>query len=211
MKNKMIYVVFSATPLKIGTMIRFVTRGQYNHVSFSFDPRLKTLYSYARYHKSAPFYGGFVKESPARYKNKDIQATVFVCALPVDEQKYNLIQKRIRAMEQSPYKYRYNLLSAATSPLSKRVIVPDCYTCIEFVVSLLSMAFDGFCETDFYEIEELRKKLMPYCVYSGRFPDIERAEYDFNYEKHLGLFRASILTLSSQKELLKAFVNRKQK
>ena len=70
MEEKKLYVVFSATPLKVGSMIRTVTGEKYNHVSISFSPRLKTLYSYARYYKKAPLYGGFVKENAERYQNK---------------------------------------------------------------------------------------------------------------------------------------------
>ncbi len=209
MNGRYIYVVFSATPLKIGAVIRYVTHGKYNHVSLSFDPKLKTLYSYARYHKSVPFYGGFVKESPSRYKNKDKCASVFVCALPIEKEKYELIKNRIEGMEKEPHKYRYNLLSAATVPLSKRVMVPNYYTCIEFVVSVLSMAFDFVSEDRFYAIEQLRQKLAPYCVYTGSFPNIEKAKRDLYYERRLGIMRASKLTVLSQMSLLKAYINTK--
>ena len=65
--DNVIYIVFSSTPTGMGRLIRLATRNQYNHVSLSFESDIQKLYSFARYHRTIPLYGGFVVESVLRY------------------------------------------------------------------------------------------------------------------------------------------------
>ena len=72
---KEIYVVFSSTPYKIGKFIRFFTREEYNHVSIMFDENMLEAYSFGRKHVDTPCWGGIIKDSVSRYKNKNTVAT----------------------------------------------------------------------------------------------------------------------------------------
>ena len=210
MESKMIYVVFSATPLKMGSMIRAVTRGEYNHVALSLDKDLSKLYSYARYHKKTPFYGGFVEETAARYRNKNRIAKIYVCAIPLPCDVYDKIKQRIDHMLGSPKKHKYNIFSAAVTPISKRVHIDGCYTCIEFVVDILSMAFSDVSKTEFYTIEALRKRLSRYLIYKGPFLDSTHT-VDEDYEKKIPLHRALYLSARMQANLLSDYINRNKK
>ena len=208
MENKMLYVVFSATPLKMGTVIRGVTRGKYNHVSISFSPDLKELYSYARLYKETPFVGGFVKETPCRYKNKDRVADICICALPVEDEKYNRVVAVIEEMSSNPEDYKYNMYSAATSVVSKRVHIPKCMTCIEFVVFILSMVTDKVSSNKFYNIEDLRKLIAEYEIYSGPFPDIDSFEKNGDYHRSFSLVDKLKLSANFEIDLAHEFMNR---
>ena len=80
-----VYIVFSATPTGMGQLIRLATRNQYNHVSQSFEADVHKLYSFARYHRTVPLYGGLVVESSLRYRSFAGQSRVKICRLPVEE------------------------------------------------------------------------------------------------------------------------------
>ncbi len=207
MQNRMIYVVFSATPLKVGSMIRTFTREKYNHVSISFDPKLKTLYSYARYYKKTPLYAGLVKETPARYKNGGKTADICVCAIPMSKEQCRAVKRRLIQMCRRSQECRYNLLSASVALFSRRVLVPHCYTCIEFVTHILSMVCPEVYAGGFYSIEMLRQLLIGYEIYNGQFPDAAN-EIDEVYEKDVNFFDICRLSYNGEKELIKAYFNR---
>lgn len=207
MQNKMIYVVFSATPLKMGSVIRAVTREKYNHVSISFDPQLKTLYSYARYYKKAPFYGGLVRETSARYKNNGNIADILVCAIPISPEQCRCVKKRLRQMLERSRQCRYNILSASLALFSRRVLVPNCYTCIEFVTHIISMVCPQVYASGFYSLDKLRQLLSEYEIYSGPFPNIGD-EVDENYERDVDFFDICRLSFNGEKELIKAYLKR---
>lgn len=210
MSSKMLYVVFSATPLKIGSIIRAITRGEYNHVALSFEKDLSKLYSYARYHKSTPFYGGFVEEGAARYKHKNKVAKIYVCAIPLPDAVYGEIRERIAAMQAAPERYKYNMFSAAAVPVSKRIHIDGCYTCVEFVTSILSMVFSDISNHEFYTIEALRKRLAKYFIYKGPFPRCEFAS-DEHYEKKISLHRAAYLSARMEARLLSDYLKTNKK
>ena len=203
MKNRFLYVVFSATPLKMGSMIRSVTGEKYNHVSISFDPELKKLYSFARHYKNAPLYGGLVRETPARYKHDGKTADIFVCALPITDEQCRAIKNRIREMLKAPSNCHYNMFSAATSIVSRRVFIKNCYTCVEFIAHILSKVCPEISDTRFYGVEDIRQILKDYEIYSGKFPDIEN-ESDTDYEREISLPDLFYYTVKGEVELIKA-------
>ncbi len=167
-----LYVVFSATPYRMGKFLRLVMRGTYNHVSISPFVDLSELYSFARYYRNTPFWGGFVKESSARYIHHDQTAAVRICAIPVSEEQYHLAEARLAAMKKQMSKYSYNLPSALCVPIHHRVQLHNSFTCVEFVTDFLLHCHVGEIEENrFYTLPDLEKCLSPYTVYEGSFPD----------------------------------------
>ncbi|MGN0978699.1 MAG: hypothetical protein ACI4PH_11640, partial [Faecousia sp.] len=71
---KYLYVLFSATPYRMGYWIRRVTGEPYNHVAIATEETLRELYAFARKYYRAPFYGGFVREHPSRYHHNGVTA-----------------------------------------------------------------------------------------------------------------------------------------
>ncbi len=209
--SKRLYVIFSATPLKMGTIIRTATGERYNHVSLSLSPRLEKMYSFARRYKSTPLYGGFVCETPARYRHKGKTAEIFVCALPVSDEQYGEISKIFEEMEKSRLQYNYNLFSAALAPLSLRFPIKNFFTCAEFAAYIISSVYPKVRADKFYSVDDLRHLLSDFAVYYGAFPNIKDSRPDLSYEKQIPFRRICRLTLRSGKNLVIACVNDKLK
>ncbi|MBR2721512.1 MAG: hypothetical protein IKB75_01905 [Clostridia bacterium] len=167
-----LYVVFSATPYKMGKFLRTVTRGQYNHVSVTSFSDLHELYSFARYYRNTPFWGGFVKESAARYCNGGRVASIRVCAIPIDRKCFDAVQRFLGHIQSTSEDYSYNLPSALCAPIRRRVYLKNSYTCVEFVSDLLIKchACEELNADEYYTISKLLRRLEAYIVYEGDFP-----------------------------------------
>lgn len=162
-----IYIVFSATPYKMGKMIRTVLRSRYNHISLSFDKDLSTMYTFARFHENMPLYGGFVSESPRRYQRDEHHAQLKVCRVEVTEENYIALREFVSRMELRSRKYIYNLYSAMFTPLHVRLLIRDSYTCAEFVGDALSIAGMNIPMGAFHSLKELERLLAPHVIYEG--------------------------------------------
>lgn len=160
-----VYIIFSATPYKTGRLIRTVLRTRYNHVALSFDKELSTMYSFSRFHEDAPFYGGFVVESLRRYRWAGQCSRLKVCRIDMTEESCRALQEFI-AYTRSRHCI-YNLYSAIVHPLHRRLLIRDCYTCVEFVGDALSVAGLDIPRGAFHSLDGLEQQLAPYIVYEG--------------------------------------------
>ena len=138
-----IYIVFSATPSRMGRLIRFATRHEYNHVSLSFDRDIHRMYSFARYYHSIPLYGGLIEESILRYGPAFGSARVKICRLPLDEPQFAHLRQELEEMWQDREAYIYNTFAAVASPLHRNPAIPKSYTCITFVDDILTRSHVG--------------------------------------------------------------------
>lgn len=181
-----IYLVFSSTTNAMGRMIRAVTHYEYNHVSVSFSPTLCPMFSFARYYKDTPLYGGFVTEESQRFEgdSKHGSARVTVCAVPLNERQLRRAKQYVGSIERRRDIYIYNTVAAMTFPLGFDVQIEHAMTCIEFAINVLRRAaaplsnrIPAFCT-----IRRLEELYRPYVIYSGRFPappsGTERADSD---------------------------------
>lgn len=167
---KYIYVLFSATPYRMGRMIRFVTGEAYNHVAIALEEDLTKLYAFARRYYHTPFYGGFVTERPYRYHHNGSTAQIRLYRLPVSDAQWQQLHRRLSHMSAQPEHYLYNHLSAAAALFHRKVSVRDAYTCAEFTVSVLQELGFNFSLRRFYSIGDIAGKLEPYHFYDGEFP-----------------------------------------
>lgn len=170
MEQKYLYVVFSATPYRMGTLIRAVTGEPYNHVAIAMEEDLRKLYAFARRYYHTPFYGGFVTEDPCRYHHKGRTATVRLCRIPVTREQWDALSVRLETMSAQAEHYLYNHLSAAAAPLHRKVLVRDAYTCAEFAISVLRELGYCFSSRKYYSIGAIAQALDAYRVYDGQFP-----------------------------------------
>ncbi len=182
--NNYIYVVFSTTPYKLGGFIRFITGCKFNHVSVAFDKDLYEMYSFARYHKNTPLYGGFVRESFSRFINGEKCANIKVCKIKADSKQLERCKKFIKNCEENNYKY--NLFSAILYPFSKDLKIKNSYTCIEFCLEILriveyslGLKKDEFCST-----KKLSQILADKTVFSGQINNYISSNY-FNEDTFL--------------------------
>jgi len=168
-----LYVVLSGTPYKIGKLIRYVTKYEYNHVSLATDRNLNDLYSFARYRKNAPLYAGFVKESKNRYIRNGKAAWIRVYRIPLSKERYESVRYFLSDMIENRNKYIYNLPSALCAPIKKRLYADKTYTCIEFAVSIM----EKFCGelnitgAEYWSIERLSCYLSDYLYYEGEIDE----------------------------------------
>lgn len=168
MDNKYnVYVVLTATNLKMGKMIRFFTRYKYNHVSITLDNELKYMYSFSRRYKKPTLYAGFVKESMLRYENSKIK----IFKIPIDRYTYNKMKRYFKLLEQTKNKYLYNLFSALFFVIHKKVKIDKSFTCIEFTLYTLSRYIPklNIKDYEFYSIKDLDNILNEYLIYEGNF------------------------------------------
>lgn len=196
-----LYLIFSVTPFKTGTFIRAMTHWQYNHVAVAFDKDLKEMYTFARYYRSVPLYGGFVRDSKERYIYKKKTAYVKICEVPVREDGYRLVKDYIDAINDYPAEYIYNIFSAITVPLKKRVLIRNAFTCAEFAIQILSMAGTEIERDRFYAIDELADFFDSYTVYEGIYR-FENTLPQNDFEEKKGLWFNLRYTAGAIKALL---------
>lgn len=169
-ERKYIYVLFSATPYRIGKWIRFVTGEPYNHVAIAMEEDLRELYAFARRYYHTPFYGGFVTEQPNRYHHKGSSADIRLCRLPATQAQWEKLNTRLMHMRTHANRYLYNHLSIMAAPFHCKVDVRDAYTCAEFTVSVLQELGFDFTAGRYYSIGDIAQKLEPFRCYDGEFP-----------------------------------------
>lgn len=174
--QKYIYVLFSATPYRMGSWIRYVTGEPYNHVAIAMEEDLSILYSFARRFYRTPFYGGFVTERPDRYRHKGITADIRLYRLPVTELRWRKLKASLLDMQDHAQHYLYNHLSVLAAPIHRKVPIQDAYTCAEFVVSTLNNMGYDYDPDRFYSIAQIAEPLEDYHIYTGKFP--ARTEQD---------------------------------
>ena len=196
-----LYLIFSVPPFKTGTFIRAMTHWQYNHVAVAFDKDLKEMYTFARYYRSVPLYGGFVRDSKERYIYKKKTAYVKICEVPVREDGYRLVKDYIDAINDYPAEDIYNIFSAITVPLKKRVLIRNAFTCAEFAIQILSMAGTEIERDRFYAIDELADFFDSYTVYEGIYR-FENTLPQNDFEEKKGLWFNLRYTAGAIKALL---------
>lgn len=177
-----VYVVFSATPYKMGRFIRRFTGGKYNHVSVSSNEELTELYSFARRYRRAPFIGGFVKENSGRFSADGERSDIMVCAVPVSKAHKEALMRRLAEMKRERERYIYNFFSAAAVPFHRKIRVKDAYTCVEFTVQMLSLVGYSFRGKSYIGMDDLKGQLEKFKIYEGAFPENLPADIFDDYE-----------------------------
>ena len=166
-----IYIVFSATPTGMGRVIRVATRHSYNHVSLSLSRDIQKLYSFARYHKTTPLYGGFVVESILRYQSFAGDTRVKVCRIPMDAAQLTYLHNYIDRLWNDRREYIYNTPAALASLFHLRLYIPKAHTCATFVHDILvRYALAGARPRVCPSIRSLERLLEDYVVYEGAMP-----------------------------------------
>ena len=178
-QQKYLYVLFSATPYRMGRFIRAVTGDPYNHVAIATEEDLSNLYAFARRYYRTPFYGGFVAEHPCRYRHKGITADTRLYRIPLTTRQWDKLQDTLSTMRAQADRYLYNHLSALLAPLHIKVRVRKAFTCAEFAVSVLSSLGFDFNPRHFYTIGDISDRLESYHFYSGVFPVVSEDDSAF--------------------------------
>ncbi|WP_187385748.1 hypothetical protein [Gorillibacterium timonense] len=135
MKHRTIYILLTDTGTWFTRMIRLYTKAAYNHASIAFDSELSEVYSFGRKQPHNPFVGGFIKENLHNELFRDATCSLYSCQ--VEEEAYQRMKERVRRMEQSADRYKYNLLGVFAIMLKLEMERHDAFFCSEFVAWLL--------------------------------------------------------------------------
>lgn len=201
MKDNKIYIVFSSTNTKIGKIIRFITKNQYNHISISLDKKIKEMYSFARYYRNMPLVGGFVTESALRYISNTNEIKTKICELTLTDKQYADVLNYINSIKCSN-DYIYNTLSATLSPLQKDYTIHRSFTCLSFVNELLNTI--GYTKKKLYTIRDAEQLLNDKIIYEGNMLDVIEA-YEWgedNYYEKKGIIKVIRYTIGHFKSLI---------
>ena len=137
-QERCIYLMISRTPTKFGSVLRRLGNIRYNHAAIALDSDLDELYAFARTQHNTCLVGGLVHENVGRYTlggRKKVKIVIF--RIPVSEQKYEWVKQTI-ARIRADRGYKYNLFSVVSYPLTKGFRTYKAFTCIEFVMYILS-------------------------------------------------------------------------
>lgn len=173
-----IYIVFSSTHNRIGRMVRKITGESYNHASIALDENLSRMYGFARRYYQTPLYGGFVRESLSRYHQNGYAAQICICRIPVTQEQYDALEKKLGDMYENRQHYLYNHLSALGALAHRRIRARDAYTCIEFCVQILHTLGIEVDPQKYYSVCDVKKMLESCCIYTGPIPT---GEYDADF------------------------------
>ncbi len=177
--KKHIYLVFSATPYRIGKIIRTLTGEEYNHVSIALARDLRELYGFARRYYRTPLLGGFVRESLSRYHVHGIATQVRVCQVEITQAQYGALKSRLEQMHAQKEHYLYNHLSVLATPFGRLIKIKDAYICTEFAAEVLHELGLPLDPNKYYSVGTLAAMLAGSEVYTGPMPkaDWMDAEY----------------------------------
>lgn len=158
-QHRYLYVMISRTDTNMAKFIRTCTQYPYNHVSLTMDPTLRTWYSFARYHKDAPFYSGFIKEPVERFYDQSGDATVRIFRLEIPAERARRIEQLFLQAGRPETRLIYNYFDAAASALRLKVAVAGAYTCLSFACAILGRQYR--------KISDLDQALTPSLFYEG--------------------------------------------
>lgn len=135
---KEIYLVLTQTGTILSRFLKVVTGKEYNHISISFDPELKYLYSFGRKNAYNPLVGGFVQESPDFGTFKRFSETrALVLSVPVSDDAYEGLVQKIEDMFRDKNHYYYDSLGLVLAYFNVIYKRKHHFYCSDFVRTML--------------------------------------------------------------------------
>ena len=173
---KKLFVVFVASNYKTGNVIRFITRGKYNHVAIALDDSLHTLYSYARNNYFEPLNAGYQHETPSRYLMNGKDTQIKICEYLVDDNHYEHIVNAIGEYSKNQSCTLYNFADLLMYPFKVHIPINLTHTCVSFVSKLLEVK-------QFMSLKQLEKKFKKGTVYEGSMKEYvgDYSQVEVNY------------------------------
>lgn len=137
--NHSVYIMLSDTGTLFTNLIKKYTKAPYNHVSISFDPELKEMYSFGRKNPKNPLHGGFVKEdivtgTYSRFK----ETTCVIYKLTVTERDMQKMKRILEVFIKNGDKYLYNFLGVLGVSIKEPIEFSNSYFCSQFVTEVLN-------------------------------------------------------------------------
>lgn len=159
-----LYIMLSRTDTGMGRLIRFFTRYDYNHVSLSLDPQLRSWVSFARYAVDVPLAGGFVREPAERFHLRGQAVPVRVFRVDLPGERYDKLPALFSLAGNRESGLIYNSLSALCSVFGGHWDIPGAYTCLDFACAVLGRRYST--------IRALDRALEPKLYFAGDLRDV---------------------------------------
>lgn len=154
-----LYIMISKTDTGVGSLIRMISEYPYNHVSITMDHTFRTWYSFARFNKSTPLWGGFLAEPVERFLAKGQQIDIRVFALPLPSAQVQRLEQLFSTASSPNCPLVYNHLELLTLALGIKLPIADAYTCLGFASRVLDKPYPT--------IRDLDQDLSAYLYYEG--------------------------------------------
>lgn len=147
-QTRTLYVMISRTATRMAKFIRHCSGYPYNHVSLTLDPNFRTWYSFARYHKDAPFYSGFIREPVERFLDDGHDVDVRIFSIEIPEEQAQRIEQLFLHAGQPENRLMYNYFDAAASVLGLKIAIAGAYTCLSFTCAILGRQYRRIADLD---------------------------------------------------------------
>lgn len=133
-----VYILLTRTHTLFARALHNVTGNRYTHSSIALDRQLDQLYSFARRYEHLPLPGGFIRENIFEgVYGRCMGADSMVLEVPVSQESYDYIERRISWMERRKREYDYDLIGVAMAGLGVQYVRPYKYFCSHFVSEML--------------------------------------------------------------------------
>lgn len=131
-----ISIVFTQTHTFVGSVIRIVTGGKYNHCSLIIDDDFSRLYSFSRYYTKFWFTGCFCIETISKLAFNKKVLNGAIAKINITDFEYVRVMKFIRYMSNGVHIYNY--INAVLVPLKVSIDSDNSYICSTFVARILT-------------------------------------------------------------------------
>ncbi|WP_373894088.1 hypothetical protein [Virgibacillus sp. CBA3643] len=135
MGERTIYFLFTDTGTYLSKMINLCTNQSLNHVSISFDPELKEIYSFGRKQPGNPFIGGFIREDPQGDFMKNSGSAIY--SYTVSESDCDVIIHHIKEIEAEKDAYKFNFIGLLGVLFQIEINRRNALFCSQFVATVL--------------------------------------------------------------------------
>ena len=146
--TRALYIMISRTDTGMAQFIRTFSRYPYNHVSMTLDPSLRNWCSFARYHRDAPFYSGFIKEPVERFLADSGDAIVRIFRLDIPRDRARRVEQLFLQAGRKETRLIYNYYDAMASVLNRKIAIAGSYTCLSFACAILGRQYRRIADLD---------------------------------------------------------------
>ncbi|MCR4716850.1 MAG: hypothetical protein K5656_06685 [Lachnospiraceae bacterium] len=186
-----VYIVLSRTGTFVAKGIRRVTGEPYSHVSISFDPELKVMYSFARRGLYNPLNAGFVEERlETGVLGREVETGCAIYCLELPGRDYEKIKEIINVMLSKKEEYGYNVSGMFLSAVHYPVEPDKAFFCSQFIAWLMGQVGVIIADRRYALVKpgDIRNRLRAYMIYEGVLQD-----YRDYYRAHDNIESRSVL------------------
>jgi len=153
--SKPIFIVFFNSKTAFNKIVRVFTNSVYSHVGISFEPSLKTIYSFSG------TTGGFSPESLKNRIEVGQDRAIQVFCIFIDPVRWHTLQNKIANYRKNKEKSGYSFLNLLTIPFKIDYISNTKMVCSQFVDSMLKLVDLDFTHmaSNMISPGELNKKM----------------------------------------------------